>query len=126
MADRDPFAEVPGFLAAFSHIIVAGFFGELQFRVSSYNGQVSSCNLNATGFVPNDEKYAAPGCTAIIDPRDIVQKLRELALTRELTEFFVKVETKNWNLWDEAGDKALGGKGAESTFSLSASFKTSR
>lgn len=123
MENKDPLERAPSFLAAFSHVIAAGFFENITFSAHCYEGKLSSCTLNAVAYIPNDPKYAAKGCGILVDPKDIVTKLREFASNGTLKSFFADVQTENWDLWDEEGENVVGSKGTKSTLVFTATLE---
>lgn len=119
---KDLFKEAPEFLALFQRIAEQGFFEELSFTASAFDGQAMNCFIKAVGMIPNDKQYAAAGCGTFVEPKDMIEKIRALASTRKLKHFYAEVKTEAWTLWDKKGENIIGNKGTKSTLMLSATF----
>ena len=119
---KDLFKEVPEFLALFQRIAELGFFEELNFSATAFDGQATNCFIKAVGMIPNDTRYAAAGCGTFVEPKDMIEKIRALASTRKLKHFYAEVKTEAWALMDKKGENIIGSKGTRSTLMLSATF----
>lgn len=123
---EDLFAPVPEFLTAFGNILENGFFEEVQFaaRGRLMEGGIHSCSIDISGCVPNDPKYTTDGCGVLIDPSDVIASARRLAEQNKVLNISTKVETKDWELWDAAGENVIGSKGTRTELRLLITFKT--
>ena len=118
---KDPFAQVPEFLAAFQNVLDNGFL--LSFKVdidviTDDDNQISKCVIEATGAIPNNETYMAKGCGAICDPKSIVEACRQLTQNKAIKLVKCKIETEDWPIWDKAGQKMIGSKGQHKMLTL--------
>lgn len=120
---KDLFATVPEFLAAFDNILKNGFFEEIQFSAYGMGGKISFCSITAKGCVPNNSKYAATGCGAVIDPHTIIASCRNLAEQKQVKTVATTVETVDWPLWNRQGEKIIGSKGQYTKMSATIFFK---
>lgn len=121
----DLFAEVPEFLAAFDHILKNGFFEDVQLSVSGkmMEGKINGCSIDATGCVPNDKKYDADGCGAIVDPRTIIASCRDLSDKKQVKKVATKVETEDWPLYNDEEMEIIGSKGKRTHLSIHVIFE---
>ena len=120
--DKDLFANVPEFLAAFANIRDNGFFQDFELKVQGFDGEVTNCFMRITGYVPNDAQYAAAGCGVLFEPEQIIKTIRSLGEQREIRRIAVDVETENWALWDDAEEEVIGSKGMCTTLNLNILF----
>lgn len=120
---KDAFEKAPEILAAFDNIRKNGHFGQLNFMIRTYDsGKVHSCNFEAIGYLPNDEKYQSSGCGVITNPRTVIANCRELAKQNEVENFTGKVTTEDWPLWNKSGNDVVGSRGQKVTLSFYIEF----
>ncbi len=123
MPKADPFSKAPEFLAAFQNIRKNGFFASMTFSVGSVLGDIHSCTIMATGYIPNLKKYAANGCGQVIDPQRIIAACRKLALRKPTKSVYVKVMNEDWPLYDKDEKEVIGSKGSRVTLAFTVYFK---
>ncbi len=123
---KDLFAPVPEFLAAYNNILENGFFEEIKFTAGSVmmEGKIHSCFVSISGCVPNHEKYRADGCGTLIDPNAVIATCRRLAGQNQIKHLSTSIETEDWRLWDAKGNNIVGSKGHRTKLSLQITFKT--
>lgn len=123
---KDLFAPVPEFLAAFNNLLENGFFEEIQFNTGGKmaEGVIYGCSITLSGCVPSDEQYKVEGCGTIIDPNTVIASCRKLAGRNLVKDITTKVETKDWPLWDDEGENIIGSKGKRSELFLYIKFET--
>lgn len=124
MKKADPFAQAPEFLAAFNNIATNGFFEEISFSSGSKmsEGDIYGCFVNATGCVPNNEKYRKEGTGALINPETIITSCKTITDRHKVKNVSVTVKTSDWPLYDKAGEKMVGSKGMRTEMSIYISF----
>ncbi len=121
---KDPFAQAPEFLAAFDNILANGFLQTLGLDIDvvpKNQDAISSCKIYATGYLPNDPKYMQEGCSTIIDPHSIIDQCRKFMEARTVKIVRMartKIETENWPLWDDKGEKEIGSQGTLTRMSI--------
>ncbi|MFZ2886675.1 MAG: hypothetical protein WA021_02530 [Minisyncoccia bacterium] len=123
---KDLFAAVPEFLAAYNNILENGFFEEIQFNVNGRDmeGKIYGCSISAIGCVPSKDEFKADGCGAVIDPNTVIASCRKLAHQKKIKNITTKVETKDWPVWDSKGDNIVGSKGTRTELYLYIAFNT--
>ena len=121
---KDPFAQVPEFLAAFDNILANGFFEGIHLEVGDgmTEGYIFSCSIKASGCVPDDTKYMQDGSGALVDPHAIIASCRALAETKKIKMVTTDVETTDWLRYGR-NDKVVGSKGKRTKMFISITFK---
>ncbi len=124
MKKADPFAQAPEFLVAFNNIATNGFFEEITFSSGSKmaEGDIYNCFINATGCVPNNKKYHKEGAGTLLSPDAIIASCKAIIGRRKVKNVSVTVKTSDWVLYDKAGEKVIGSKGARTEMSIYISF----
>lgn len=121
---KDPFKDVPAFLAAFHQIQREGFFEDIRFNGMGFEGKVGSCTIDAVGCVPKNKKYQkGAGCGALVSPDSIIEKCRGMATRSTIKSVYAAVETNDWPLYDASGNNLIGSKGVRIKLSFSLTFK---
>lgn len=123
---KDPFEAAPEFLAAFNNIAAKGFFEHLTVEIGGVmaEGRPFFCSIRGSGCIPNDEKYAAAGCGALVNPDNIVANAHLVSARYPIKEVVVEVKTADWPLCDKRGEKVIGSKGTRTTFSMFIMFES--
>ena len=109
----DVFAQVPEFLAAFDNVKKYGFFEDIFFQVmgTGGNGKLSYVVIKIEGYIPNVPEFMNEGSGIIVDPEEILKRIRNLVNNIQVERISTEVKTENWPLWSEDEETILGSRG---------------
>ncbi len=116
MTDNESSSKIQEFVAQFTNILEKGFLESLTIDTMSSDGKPYSYGIRVWGLIPNDPKYAAVGCGAIIQPTAILEMIRRaqeecVQRERKLTCNSMTAKIDNWPLFDDAGENTIGSRG---------------
>lgn len=122
---KDPFEAAPEFLAAFNNIVAHGFFEHLNIKIGEVmaGGNPFCCSIRGSGCIPNDPKYSAAGCGALVNPDNIIANAHLVSARYPIKEVMVEVKTEDWPIYNSV-DEVVGSKGLRTTFFMFISFES--
>lgn len=125
-AEKDFFAQTPGFLAVIEEITARGFFTKVSANVDGYDGIIYAISINGEGLIPDHISDMKMGVMALVNIKDVIAQTSTLVNSGDLklTSCVFECNTKNWDKWNRSGQSITGSKGKRTTFTFVLSFDT--
>lgn len=111
------------FQSAFEQIVKEGFFTQIETNVMGLSGHPAMFLISASGKIPNSPENSFSGVTPIFSIPDFLEPIGNfIERGGRIKEVAVKVERKDWLLYDSTGNTIIGSRGTSIKMSFSILF----